>query len=639
MRWARPALVEFGPNDVGYTTGFRQDWERDRLTRFRWTGPQATVAIPVRLRGDGVLRARVRRHLVEPAEVIVFSGLREIGRTRIQADPRVAYRILSFPVPADASRPLTLTFQSTSADPRPLGVAMDWLEVEGRASLLARHALWLALVVLIGFAAPRLAGASRAVAVAHGLVLVAAATAGTAWDVVASERIAGEGGPVYVAVAGLVVLAARWRWLRGALGIDDDRTAGLLVTATLVALAVRLVLLLHPQFYYPDVKVHALFAWQLARHGLARFLDEFTANQFRYSLGLQMENGHWYAFPYPPAFYILTWPLVRLCRYRPEVAVSLLAAVVNSLEAWVVFGIARRLRAGTGASLVAAGALVLLPIFTARLTLAYFPALVGHAVDAVVLLVILASLAALHRPKVAGVLALLVAVALLTYTQSLLNFAVLVPLVVLAHAAVDRSPDTARRMTGLVVASALGGLLALAVFYGRYLPVFLDMQRGIPMAEEHIVLEKQARAMPADEEVVPDVDDPYSGPTFAPVRGLRKAVSRMWIFYGWLAPVIVIGIALVLRRQDPSARAFVAAWAAVYVVLNFASGSLPGPNLVRYNKDLEVVAPLFCVALAFVAEALWRRSRALAVAFACAFAIFGAARAAGYLTSKFILER
>jgi len=134
----------------------------------------------------------------------------------------------------------------------------------------------------------------------------------------------------------------------------------------------------------PQALHGARLAWQLARHGLARFLEEFTANQFRYSLGLQMENGHWYAFPYPPAFYVLTWPLVRLARYRPEVAVSLLAAIVNSLEAWIVFGTARRLRAGTGASLAAAGALVLLPIFTARLTLAYFPALVGHAVDAAV---------------------------------------------------------------------------------------------------------------------------------------------------------------------------------------------------------------------------------------------------------------
>ena len=61
---------------------------------------------------------------------------------------------------------------------------------------------------------------------------------------------------------------------------------------------------------------------------LARFLEEFTANQYRFSLGLQMENGHWYAFPYPPAFYVFTWPLIRLARYRPEVAVSIVGAVV-----------------------------------------------------------------------------------------------------------------------------------------------------------------------------------------------------------------------------------------------------------------------------------------------------------------------
>jgi hypothetical protein len=165
------------------------------------------------------------------------------------------------------------------------------------------------------------------------------------------------------------------------------------------------------------------------------------------------------------------------------------------------------------------------------------------------------------------------------------------------------------------------------------------MQRGIPMAEEQILIEKQARATPTDDEVVPDVDDPYSGPTFAPVRGLRKAASRMTIFYGWLSVAVLAGLWLVLRAQEPGARAFVAAWATVYLVLNFASGSLPGPNLVRYNKDLEIVAPLFCVALAFAGHALWRRSPALAVAFACAYAIFAAARTAGYLTSKFVLER
>ena len=301
---------------------------------------------------------------------------------------------------------------------------------------------------------------------------------------IASERIAAEGAPIYLATGALAAAAARSRRLRAALLVDSSRVAGGLALVTLCALALRLVLVLHPQFYYPDVRVHALFAWQLARHGLIRFLEEFTANQYRFSLGLQFENGHWYAFPYPPAFYMLCWPLLRLARYRPEVAVSVVAAVVNSLEAWIVFGIARRLRCTAATALAAAAALVVLPIFTARLTLAYFPALVGHVVDAVVLLVILARLRDLARARVVAGVALLVAVALLTYTQSVLNFAVLVPLIVIAHLALDRGADVRRRMAGLVFATGLGGLLALAVFYGRYVPIFIDMQKGIPMAEE-----------------------------------------------------------------------------------------------------------------------------------------------------------
>ncbi len=222
----------------------------------------------------------------------------------------------------------------------------------------------------------------------------------------------------------------------------------------------------------------------------------------------------------------------------------------------------------------------------------------------------------------------------------MLNFAVLVPLVVIAHLTIDRTPDVRRRMAGLVIATGLGGLMALAVFYGRYVPIFIDMQKGIPMAEERILLEKQAQAVaPADAPVAAEKEDPYMGPDFDALRGVRKAAWRMYVFYGLFAPVIALGIVLVFRRQDPPAAAFVAAWAISYLVLNVASGSLPGPNLVRYNKDLEIVAPLFCVALAVVAEVLWRRSRPIAWAFGVAYVIFGGVRAAAYLTTKFVLER
>ena len=123
------------------------------------------------------------------------------------------------------------------------------------------------------------------------------------------------------------------------------------------------------------------------------------------------------------------------------------------------------------------------------------------------------------------------------------------------------------------------------------------------------------------------------------MRGLRKAGSRLWIFYGLFAPVVVGGVVLLYARSEGAAARFIAAWALTYLVLNLASGGLPGPNLVRYNKDMEVVAPLCCMALATVGMWLWSRARPLAVLYGLSYLAFGAARCWRYLTEKFVLER
>jgi hypothetical protein len=325
---------------------------------------------------------------------------------------------------------------------------------------------------------------------------------------------------------------------------------------------------------------------------------------------------------------------------RPEVAVSVLAATVNSLEAFLVFGIARRLRAQASTATAAAAGLAVLPLFLARLSLAYFPAMVGHAVDAIVILYLLARWRELERPRVVLTLAALIALALLTYTQSLLNFAVLMPLFLVVLLARDHSAETRRRAMGLVVAGALGAVLSLVVFYGRYVPTFFDMQRGVPMPEERILLEKPRTPVPEEELAPQEPDDPYAGPTFDPGRGLRKAAWRLYVFYGPFALAVIAGLVLTWRAQASSPHAaFILAWALSYLVLNLLSGGLPGPNLVRYNKDLEIVAPLFCLALASVGEWLWARSRWIAMIYAGAFGAFGLARAIRYLTEKFILER
>jgi hypothetical protein len=651
-RHARPALLDLGPNDSGYVRGFREDWERDGLTRFHWAGAAAELRLPVRVIGDGhVLRMRVRRHFIEPSHVRLTIEGRTAAAFDIQADTKVPYRTLEFALPPLEGRgAFDLALQAASEHPSPWSLAFDWMEIERRGigarfGLLPSTRVFAVIAILGALLAPWLAGLDPRWAAGHALALLAATTWGMHHDVVAAERVLREGVAAYVVVAAMALALARWRRSREALAVTTPWVAGGLVLLVLVALELRLAILLHPRFYYPDVRVHAQFAWELGRRGLVTFLSRFTENQYRYSLGLQLENGHWYAFPYPPAFYLLCWPLVRV-GYRPEVAVSLLAAMVNSLEALIVFGIARRLERTEGLSFAAAAAVPVLPLFIARLSLAYFPALVGHGVDALVILYLVAHLDRLAQRRVVLALGALLASALLTYTQSLLNFAVLLSLFLGLQIAFDRTVEGRRRQLGLAAAGILGATLSFALFYGRYVPILFDMRRGVPMAEERVLLDKQEQqarqaALSGQELPPPEQDDdPYTGPRTNVWRGLRKAGWRLYVFYGLFAPVVAAGALLAWRRTArPEAARFVAAWALTYLVLNLASGGLPGPNLVRYNKDLEVVAPLCCLGLASAGAWLWSRTRGAALAYGAAFWLFGLLRARGYFLEKLFLDR
>ena len=643
-RYARSALVDLGPNDTAYVRGFREDWERDQRTRFRWTTLFSTLSLPLRASGDGfVLRLRLRRHFIEPAHVRLIVEGQAVHAFDVAADLHVPYRTIEVPLPRlEGRHPFVLGIEAPSENPRPLGIALDWVEIErrgsGRFALLPLALFWSLACGLAAWVGVRWAGGSPGLA--HGLAaaLAVATTAGAHADPVALDRILREGAPAFVGLALLTAAALRWTRLREALRAPSPAIAGGLVALALAALGLRLVVLLHPLFYYPDVKVHGLFAWQLARRGLAAFLQDFVSNQYRFSLGLQLENGHWYPFPYPPGFYLLTWPLVRLGEYRPEIAVGVTAAVVNSLEVFLVFGIARWLGSSPCVSLASAAVATTLPLFTARLGLAYFPAIVGHACDALLILYLIANLNRLDRPRVVATTAGLLALCLLAYTQSLVNFGILLPLLLALQVLRDREPGFQRRAVGLAVAGVLGVVLALAVFYVRYVPIVWDMAHGVPLPEERILLDKLERARP-DEDAAPEEPDPYAGPTLDPWRGVRKAAWRLYVFYGPFAPAIVAGLLLGFPRSDPARHRLVAAWASTYLILNLASGGLPGPNWLRYNKDLEIVAPLCCLSLACLGGWLAGKSRALAGAYGGAYLIFSLTRAGRALTEKIVLER
>ena len=182
----------------------------------------------------------------------------------------MAYRIVDVALPRlEGRHPFVLAIEAPSDNPRPLGLALDWLEITraGGDGRFLPSALLLAcacLAGLVAFLAPRLAGASPGLSLLHAVLVSLAILLGSMHDPMAAERILREGTPVYLLVAALVVLL-RSRRLRAALGVHSLALSGSLAILTLVALAIRLTLLLHPQFYYPDVRVHGLFAWELAR--------------------------------------------------------------------------------------------------------------------------------------------------------------------------------------------------------------------------------------------------------------------------------------------------------------------------------------------------------------------------------------
>ncbi len=112
---SRPLLLNLGPNDAEYVSRFREEWERDVRTRFHWTTLHSQVQWPVRLSGEGhVLRARLRRHFVDPAVIRLSAEGRTFAEFEIQADPKV---------PSDTGVP----DQSAPTDPMKSGLFMPSL--------------------------------------------------------------------------------------------------------------------------------------------------------------------------------------------------------------------------------------------------------------------------------------------------------------------------------------------------------------------------------------------------------------------------------------------------------------------------------------------------------------------------------
>jgi hypothetical protein len=595
-----PLFLNLGPGDERFARGFRGGWERDGLlgsgeTTFRWTEDGARLELPVRVYAAEGVKARLRlaRFLDTPVEMSVFAGEKLVDRWT-QEPARWSVRSVDL---AGVSGPLRLRFRSSAGDPKdPLGVALDWIEVQGAGRILPRAALvpgllalFVGLPLLATWALGRTAGAGSLV-----LLLLGGALA------VGLDRL---GGLLALSQAGFPALVC------GAALVLASRVVlrGLPIAAplalSLAASTLALVALSHPGYYYPDVDTHARYLQAIRREPSLAF--DASPYQARTGAWTREIAGRRVGFPYSPAFHLLAWPLSLAL--GDVAAVKTLAATAVGASLLLAFALACAAGLGPPHALLAPVLLALLPVTSLRLSLALWPALLGQACE-LLLVVALARGMRADAPLRWRTLLLLLVLAQAVYTASVFNVGALVWALALFDAAAGRRAQAGR----LLAAWAVAALVVVAVLYGRFLPTLWR-------------------------EVLPHLGEASSAPDVAEGTGVLAAARRLGVFYDLVYPILV-GLGLVaLRETRAPARRVLAAillGGLTLLALRFLA-----PAVFRDAKEIEMLAPavavLSAVAIAWL-FARGRRGQAAALA-CCGWALaWGLARAASAYAERFV---
>ncbi len=622
-RVASSSVVDIGPTDEHYVSGFR-DIERDGPSYFRWSSvPSSSIQVPVRFCGPGTLQLRARRHFVDPAILTVSLNGVVLGEQSIQAGGDLPYAILEFPVLKVSCDSDSLVLLEASVDnDRPLGAAVDWLRFSSEfgfrpaKSTLWTGGVWLALIAvslaIAGVGGWSFFAINGPLSLLIGLVF--------AIDPIAGERIL-RGGLVALILALAMGLAiARV----SGLAVLPVRSRTLLAAVTLAALAIRLAFL-HPQAFYPDYRVHALVQQTYSALGVQRFLDQLFEIQYARSLGLQQIAGNWYPFPYPPGPYAIIGVVQTASGLDPLDAAIAVAAAAAALMPVLTLALGLRLGLTPTVGLWAAFFLALQPLLVRRMALGYFPGVIGQFVDGLALLVVVRCLSDGARWSRRWWIAVgLLLAAFLVYTQSIANFGLLIASL-LGLELVRRSPSRIGAIR--VGAAALIALtLSAGAFYWRYVPVMENVAGRRPQPESRVLdrLEQIRQNSLATQTLVVDDDlnDPFAGTTVNPLRGLGRLASRLWRFNGPFLFAIFAGLWLVWRQADRARANLILAWFLVCVWISVLAAGLPSPNGFQHLKDLEFVSPLLTLGLGLLAMRIRERSAAVAWALGAAWLVF-----------------
>jgi hypothetical protein len=442
-RLRRPIVVDIGPSTGRYGSGF-EDSEETPPTTSRWTRSNAGFDIPLSVDASlARFSVRAARYLDEPTRVTVSV---DGGPFASFEQPRGRQRIQEIEAPLPEG-PLNLGLSSD--DPK-LGLALDWIRIEGARWRISagEWTVWILPVGVLG--ALLLSGTSLAVggsATAVILAVLAGLAAIDPFGFVHSMR------DVAAPLVGFALLTAV---------LFRGRTS--LVLAVTATVLLKGGFLFHPSYFYNDVRQNDRYVGALRSYE-GSIMERSRKAQVDLGVGYpRIVAGKKYAFPYSPVFYL---PFTKLPPDRDIVvrAIKHVALFSTVVEVALAFVLARWLL--PAAAPAAAWFTLAFPILTSRMLYAMWSTLAGHALD---LLVVLAAVKALEKPKDAKAAALLLAATLatfLTYVSSLFNTSAFLVILALLAASVRA------RVVALWLAAAV------TVVFGMYGDFTLAFAREI----------------------------------------------------------------------------------------------------------------------------------------------------------------
>lgn len=581
-----PVRLELGAFDGGLLDG---PWSRAQRTEidpqavtddvlafyYRIARPGSRLTLPLTSPGPVLLSWRARAAV--RCALGVFVDGRKADEVLVGTGPWTRYSVQIPPELMHGSslqvslalRPLPVVTGDHAGNPE---VLVDFVELEGR------HGLRLALAACLGLALVPAAVFAFALLIGHRPLAAAAAAAVAALLTAVLSRV--DLLPVVAASPRLVPLALV-AGLAGhaALRRTAARPADRLRLSWLVAIGIAFhgALPFFPNHNPPDLETHVTRTLDLA--GVAFEREAFL----RYGSHLPTPSqvaapgsdlfGTRTLIPYSPLPYLFYYGLAR-AGLDLHWAMTTFNAALLMLVAPALWLAAAWLWSPAAAWIAVLLYALDLPVWH-HLGRAHAPASFGAALTLAALAFLARFAPELDRPRRTAAAAILLCAASLGYSSAVVLIG-LFSVALLLLVAVDARALSVRARWGTAVAVASGGILALALYYGHYVPGLLAGASGV--------------------ESEPDL---FPGATFAVFHNESRQALRVWRLGFWISALTGLAAApFALPRARPAGRTVLVAWLLSWVLVMVLKEPAFFPRLLRWAKEDQFLSPLLALLVA-----------------------------------------